>query len=295
MNRHNRIQAAQSRGVCRQTLSKRFRPFFLRSIPQSVVWDLFPPKLSREWVLGLDGKWLRREGVILIYRNVTNNEDLWWNFWPSESYSALITDLQEIYFRTVNNLPAGAVSDWKGSLVNGVAMWFHDIPHQRCLAHVVRDMKKLLPKSSPIFGTRELRKIGVNITQVRSSDDLETWRLWLTCWEVFYGELLRERSYPLDPKTSKKKWWYTHSNIRRAFQILTKDQDCLFEYLNHPHIPNTNNSLEGLNSDIKTKLANHRGMKHWQQYCFVQWYLAFRKVKNPEDLRKLWAEWKKIK
>lgn len=230
----------------------------------------------------------------MIYRNVTDNVDLGWNLWPSESYVALITDLQELYYHCQANLPSGVVSDWKGSIVNGVNTWFGNIPHQRCLAHVVRDIKSLLAKSSPILGTRQLRQIGVGITQVKTELDKNDWQLWLTCWEVFYGYLLIEKSYPINPKTSKRKWWYTHGNIRRAFRILAKDQSCLFKYLSHSNIPNTNNNLEGLNSDIKNKLANHRGMKYWSQYCFVQWYLTFKKVKNPSNLMTLWDTWKKL-
>jgi hypothetical protein len=168
------------------------------------LWNLFPPKFSDSWVLGLDGKWLRRKGVIIIYRNITDDCDLWWNLWPSESYSALSTDLQEIYYLCGDYLPKAAVSDWKGSLVNGIAMWFGSIPHQRCLAHVARDIKNLLAKSSPILGTRELRKIGLAITQVKSNIEKQDWKLWLDCWEVFYGYLLKQKSYPVNPEITKK-------------------------------------------------------------------------------------------
>jgi len=268
--------------------------FLLNPIPQSIAWDLFPPQFSKNWILGLDGKWLRRKGVVMIYRNITDSCDLWWNLWPSESYLALITDLQEIYFHCQLSFPRGVVSDWKGSIVNGINICFGGIPHQRCLAHVSRDVRSLLAKSSPILGTRQLRQVGLGISQIKSDLDRKDWQLWLACWEVFYGYLLTKKSYPVNLETSKRKWWYTHSNIRRAFRILSKDQNCLFEYLSHQNLPSTNNSLEGLNSDVKTKLANHRGMKYWQQYCFIQWYLIFKKVKKPFDLKRLWDIWKKL-
>lgn len=280
--------------MSRKTLSLRFKLFFLKPIAPEMLWREFPLHFSSNWVLGLDGKWLKREGVVMIYRNVTDNEDLWWSHWKSESYQALDTDLGILNQLCRNHFPKGAVSDWKGSIVSNIAFWFGNIPHQRCLAHVSRDIKSLLPKSSPIQATQELRKIGVDVTQIKTIEQLESWRQWLLCWEVFYGELLKERSFPQHPETTKRKWWYTHGNIRRAYRILTRDQAYLFKHLIYSFLPNTNNSLEGLNSDIKTKLANHRGMKSEQRYQYLCWYFSFRKVKNSVDLKRLWDIWKKM-
>jgi len=229
----------------------------------------------------------------MIYRNVTNGENLWWSFGESESYQVLDEDLSKLRSQCKDKLPVGAVSDWKGCIVNAVSYWFGPIPHQRCLSHVVRDIKALLPKSSPIQATLELRAIGISICGVASQDQLEAFRQLLLCWEVFYGEVLIHKSYPEHPETTKRKWWYTHGNIRRAHRILTKNQTCLFEYLTHQLIPATNNSLEGVNSDIKTKLAAHRGMKPHLQYAYLCWYFTFQKVKTPVDLKKLWDYWKK--
>lgn len=43
--------------------------------------------------------------------------------------------------------------------------------------------------------------------------------------------------------------------------LLTKNQGSLFVYRHHPLIPKTNNSLEGVNSQLKRKLGDHRGRK----------------------------------
>jgi len=90
----------------------------------------------------------------------------------------------------------------------------------------------------------------------------------------------------------KKKWWYTHGNLRRAWRLLTHDQDPLFVFLTNPLVPKTNNSLEGVNSNLKQKLGDHRGMSTARQASFLSWYMAFTRVKTEMDLRKLWAYWK---
>lgn len=64
----------------------------------------------------------------------------------SESYEAIHQDLVVLTGVLESHVPAGAVSDWKGSIVAGVASHFGNIPHQRCLAHVDRAARRLLPK-----------------------------------------------------------------------------------------------------------------------------------------------------
>jgi hypothetical protein len=260
-----------------------------------MVWKIFPPKLSPSWVYSIDGKWLRRNGVILIHRNATDHEVLWWSWWKSESYLALETDLTLLTsLLSEDQYPVGAVSDWKGCIRAAVATHLGDIPHQRCISHVTRDVRRLLPKHSPIEATQLLRHIGLDIIRVKTIADKQAWITWLNCWLTFYGDVLSEKSYREEGILTKRRWWYTHKNIRAAYRLLTTNQDHLFVYLDHSKIPTTNNGLEGLNSNLKTKLANHRGMKHPQQYAFVSWYLTLQKVKSVVDLKKLWAVWRKL-
>ncbi len=76
--------------------------------------------------------------------------------------------------------------------------------------------------------------------------------------------------------------------LRRAIKLLKFETKYLFAYLDYPFLPKTNNSLEGLNSQIKGKLSNHRGMKTHQQVIFIFWLLTFKRVKSRKDLKLLW-------
>ena len=66
-----------------------------------------------------------------------------------------------------------------------------------------------------------------------------------------------------------------------------------FKFLDHPLIPKTNNHLEGVISQTVSKLRSHRGMKLSQQVSFLKWYFAFSRVKDGQDLKKLWDVWRK--
>lgn len=248
--------------------------------------------LTSPWVLGIDGKWLRRNGVLLIHRNITTGENLYWSFAPSESYLALYQDLEALIALPRFHLPLGAVSDWKGAIVSAVASYLGDIPHQRCLTHVERTAKSLLPKHSPFPATLALREIAQELIKVSNEFEEYIWQLGLNEWYIQYGFMLTERTS--NPVT-KHRWWYTHGNLRRAWRLLTQQQEPFFVHLKQPLIPSSNNSLEGTISQASNKLGNHRGMKTPQQISFLSWYLTFSRVKNKQELKRLWAGWKREK
>lgn len=234
----------------------------------------------------------------MIYRDVTHGENLFWSYWSSESYQALYSDLDALVslLGVSGRLPSGVISDWKGSIVSGVATYFPGIPQQRCLAHVVREAKRLLPEKSSFEGVLALRVIAKQLPYIKTHKEPTGWKSQLIKWELAYGHLLKEKT--INPDTGKK-WWYTHGDLRRAWRLLTDDWYPFFVHLDHLLLPNTNNSLEGVNSQLKNKLLNHRGMKTPQQVSFLFWYLTFTRTtclpagrKTRQKLKKIWDVWK---
>lgn len=279
-------------------MSKKFKPFFDHPLTAEEVWRIVPPKISTDkapWVYGVDGKYLKRNGVILIHRDVTHKENLFWSFHKSESFGALRTDLAKLsslIAQSGGNYPVGAVSDWKQAIVMAVGSYFGPIPHQRCLSHVLRSTKNLLPKNSPIEATLKLREIALSLKDIHSGTQKRKWQEKIAQWENRYGHLLKERTVALPGHI--KKWWYTHGNLRRGFRLLTRNQEPLFVYLTNDLIPRSNNSLEGINSQLSQRLGCHRGMKLNRQISFVFWYLTFGgEGNNLTKLRRLWDYWRR--
>ena len=277
----------------RETLSLRFKVFFNNPLTPSQVWQVLSPNLSSDpWVYGVDGKWLRRQGVFIIHRNVTTKENLYWSFHPSESYTALSYDLEHLSELIGGNPPMGTISDWKGAIVSGVASQLGSIPHQRCLTHVVRQAKRLLPKRSPFPATLSLRHIAKQLIHIATEEERRGWLISLINWEKKYEHMLTQRT--ISDGTTQKKWWYTHGNLRRGWRLLTHNWSPFFVHLDHPLIPKSNNSLEGVISQASNKLGNHRGMKTSQQVSFLSWYFTFTRIKTKQDLKILWGYWKVV-
>ena len=294
----NRDKITWERKVSRKTLSKKYKPFFDNPLTAEEVWKINPPQITTNkdpWVYGVDGKWLRRQGIILIHRDITHKQNLFWSFHKSESFAALeddLTKLTSLISGSIGNFPIGAVSDWKGAIVTAVGTYFGPIPHQRCQAHVLRTARKLLPKNSPIAATLKLRAIALAIKEVTNIEEKQVWQDKIKDWNKEYEFLLREKT--LGSPGHIKKWWYTHGSLRRGYRLLTYDQDSMFVYLTNKLIPKSNNSLEGINSQLDQKLGDHRGMNINQQISFTFWHLTFGgSIKNHLKLRKLWDYWKK--
>ena len=193
MGKTNRSFLLDENQVGRSKLSFKFKVFFDLSLSAEITWSLLPPKLLSSglpWIYGTDGKWIRRKGVIVNHRDVTNQENIWWSNHISESYDAYHQDLSKLSGELGgDHLPAGAVSDWNGGAVAGVASHFGPIPHQRCLIHVLRTLKRLLPKHSPIPATRKLRSVAKEIIHLEDEVDVWNWQTKLIDWEIENGEL----------------------------------------------------------------------------------------------------------
>ena len=214
--------------------------------------------IQQPWVLGIDGKWLRRKGVVMIYRDVTNKTNLYWSFHLSESYTAIEKDFEKVILIIKDRLPSGVITDWKGAIVSAVNTFLiSSTPHQRCLSHVQRELLRLLPLRSPLLSTQKLRIIAKVITDIETHEEKYYWLSSVNYWISKYDDLLKEKTVGIG---TKKKWWYTHGKTRRAIKLLTFDEKHLFTYLDLVHLFPVPIILLKDQLTIKTKLSNHRGI-----------------------------------
>lgn len=244
---------------------------------------------------GLDGTYLHRHGVLLLHKSVLDNQALWWSWAKSESYESINHDLAKLLPYLSHHCPVGAISDWKGSMVGSIKAHFGSLPHQPCLAHVSRDLRRLLPRHSPLEATQELAKVGKLCIHAKNQEEVRYFKQALGVWLTSYGDHLIDKTFSSTQvtRTGKPKWWYTHKDLRAAYRILINDQESLFIHLAHPIIPTTNNCLEETNTNLKINLANHRGMKPLQQFSFLSWYLILQSATDMTKLKTLWDFWRR--
>jgi hypothetical protein len=203
--------------------------------------------------------WGRGYGVI-VFRSPNLKRNLWWKEVQFETpwvyQEGLNTLTQEGWTITA------AVIDGK----RGVAQVFEraGIPVQYCQFHQIKTVTKYLTRKPKTDAARELRALALTLPHT----DEETFREDLTVWCERHAAFLNERSPA--PHT-KRGWVYTHRRVRAAHRSLTTNLSRLFTYQRYSNlnIPNTTNCLDGMFSQIKNRLAVHRGLRRDRRYKLI--------------------------
>jgi len=91
--------------------------------------------------------------------------------------------------------------------------------------------------------------------------------MWMLKWKQF----LKEKTY-----SDTGKWCYTHRKLRSAIRSIKSNLPYLFTFQKYPelHIPNTTNSLEGINSALKFKIKAHQGINSDRRKKIIDYLLA---------------------
>ena len=89
-------------------------------------------------------------------------------------------------------------------------------------------------------------------------------------WHHKWEQWIKERSF--DPHFKKNH--YTHRRVRAAYFSLRRNMQYLWTFYDYPetHLPNTNNCLEAVNTDLKTKLRVHNGLSKRNRMIVIDEY-----------------------
>ena len=150
------------------------------------------------------------------------------------------------------------VCDWRRWLLWG----FWDIPVQMCVKHCYSIVIRYLTNKPKHAASIELKEIWLYIWKFRERSVV----MWLESWYMCHHDRLVEKN---------EKWRYKHERVRKAYRSIKCNLQYLYMYERHPHldIPKTNNSLESINSHLKTKVRIHRWLREDRKDKFIRYYL----------------------
>ena len=144
---------------------------------------------------------------------------------------------------------------------------------QMCQFHQVKIIKKYLTSRPELPASREL----LELSRLMVHTDIESFEGIFSEWCDRWCEFLKERSR--DPVTGRSH--YTHRRLRSAYLSIKRNMRWLWTWYDHIEvgIPNTNNALEGMFTDLKSKLRNHNGLSRKGRERFIDEYFkaTFRK------------------
>ena len=123
---------------------------------------------------------------------------------------------------------------------------------QMCQYHMCAIVRRKLTGNPRLQAGRELKALMATLTTSDRDSFTEAFEAWVVKWDSF----LKERT--VNHETGKT--FYTHRRLRSAMTSIRFYLPHLFTWLKVDGMPNTNNRLEGIFTDLKRNINNHSGM-----------------------------------
>jgi len=123
---------------------------------------------------------------------------------------------------------------------------------------------------------KELNRLIKIIPIISTKDQLDKFIKYYQEFIFKFNDFLKEKTIIKNPiNLNKRKWFYTHSNVRSANYQLKHNLPCFFKYLSNSSIPKTTNLLEGgINSPLQELIHRHRGLTLDKQKVLIKIFLS---------------------
>jgi len=146
---------------------------------------------------------------------------------------------------------------------------------QMCQYHQLRIVQRYLTRKPELPALIELLSMVNMLTNTDKESFIGAFEAWSEKWDAFLKERTR------DGRTGKSS--YIHKRLRSAYLSIKRNMPYLWTWYDYIEIgiPNTNNALEGMFTDLKTKLRNHPGLSKERRKRFIDEY--FKETFKPLD------------
>ena len=216
---------------------------------------------SKNIVILMDTTYWGRNFGVVVMKDFRTKKVIWRKFiFRKETLS----DYQEGVGWLIDNGFAieGIVCDG----LRGMFALFADYPVQMCQFHQIGIVRRYLTQHPDLEASIEL----LSIIKTLCHTDKERFMTSFDRWQIKWSDFLKERY--IEKKTGKSR--YVHQRLRSAYLSIKRNMKYLWIWYDNPEfgIPNTNNSLEGTFTDLKTKLRNHNGLSKARRMVFIDEY-----------------------
>ena len=230
-------ELAAANGVSRSTVKR-----ILSKV--AITWR--NPVCRGHGVIQLDATYFGRNCGVLVALEATSRRPLYLKHIAHE--------------RTSDYAEALAWIERGGYVVDGIVIdgmqtlfsLFQDYKVQMCQYHMCAIVRRKLTGNPRLPAGRELKTLMATLTTC----DRDTFHAAFEAWALKWDAFLKERT--ANPETGHT--FYTHRRLRSAMVSIRFYLPYLFTWQQVEGMPNTNNRLEGIFTDLKRNINNHSGM-----------------------------------
>ena len=220
---------------------------------------------------GVNEKTIRRdlEGMrhvhkIAKYKDVTvQGNVLWHKYVRHETVAQYVEGVN--WLRSNGFRIYGAVIDG----MKGLPQALKPVPVQMCQFHQMLIVRRYLTQDPEIEASRNLLELVNGMT----ATDKESFIGAFNEWYDKYRDVVNERVH--DGRIKRRTPPYMRPRLRSAYLSVKRNMPLLWTFYDHPEtgLPNTNNALEGLFSDLKTKVRVHSGISREHREKLLDEYI----------------------
>lgn len=204
----------------------------------------------KEVTVQLDTTYWGRHFGLMVIKDALRNKILWHKYVRNETIAQYIEGIS--WLKSQGFKIYGAVIDG----MRGLAQALYPTPVQMCQFHQILIIRRYLTQEPDLEASVQLLDLVKSITRM----DKESFIGAFNEWYEKYKDVLNERVH--DKRIKRNMPPYMRPRLRSAYLSLRRNMPLLWTFYDHPEtgLPNTNNGIEGLFSDLKGKLRVHRGI-----------------------------------
>ena len=265
-NRRNKSQVITDYVEGKQTINQLATKYGVSSktISRDLKGMRYVQKISKdkEVTIQMDTTYWGRGFGLMVIKDALRKKILWRKYVTHETIADYVEGVR--WLKSKGFRIYGAVIDGMRGLAQALPF-----PVQLCQFHQMLMVRRYLTQEPELDASRELLELVNNITSMDKESFAEAFGEWYDRNKDVVNERVHDR------RIKRKTPPYMRPRLRSAYLSIKRNMPLLWTFYDHPElgIPNTNNGLEGIFSDIKTKLRVHSGISREHRKKLIDEYL----------------------
>lgn len=223
-----------------------------RTIQRDLKGMRYVQKISKnkDVTIQLDTTYWGRNFGLMVIKDALRNKILWRKYVRYESIKDYLEGVEWLKFHGFKIY--GVVIDG----MRGLAQALYPIPVQMCQFHQIMIVRRYLTQDPDIGASIELLSLIKEITRMDKESFIGAFEEWYERNKDTLNERVNDR------RIKRKTPPFMRPRLRSAYLSIKRNMPLLWTFYDHPEtgLPNTNNALEGVFSDIKSKTRVHSGI-----------------------------------
>ena len=236
-----------------------------RTIQRDLKGMRYVQKISKnkDVTIQLDTTYWGRNFGLMVIKDALRNKILWRKYVRYETIKDYLEGVEWLKFQGFKIY--GVVIDG----MRGLAQALYPIPVQMCQFHQIMIVRRYLTQDPDIGASIELLSLIKEITRMDKESFIGAFEEWYERNKDTLNERVNDR------RIKRKTPPFMRPRLRSAYLSIKRNMQLLWTFYDHPEtgLPNTNNALEGVFSDIKSKTRVHRGISRENRKKLLDEYI----------------------